>query len=90
MDEDRMLKAWTQAVDDLGICLDQPFSLSGASGVVSYLARICDFGAVKGMLIIAGKGSRAHYDAATAAGFGYSCLYESYEAYDRQLLIEQA
>lgn len=88
MNEGRMLKAWRQAADDLGIRLEYPFSLTTPAGAVPYLARICDFGAVKGMLLISGKGSQAHHHAASAAGFGYSCLYESYEVYSRNLFVE--
>jgi len=65
---------WRAAARALGIEFEGPFTLTTPSGEkYAFAARLPQFGAGRGMLLLANHDARAVAEA-TALGFGYSCL----------------
>ena len=82
-DEQRMIRAWRNAADELGVRVTAPFVLGG----VQYPVHIANFGRASGTLpLLDGDSERER--AAIAAGYFSSLLNpERYCEYDRDLFV---
>ena len=86
---DKMSKAWLQAGCELGLEVVAPFRLQTSLGeTVEYIALVRNFGADKGMLLLADSGATGAMRLAQSEGFSFSCLYETYADFDRQRFID--
>ncbi len=85
---DQMTAVWRQAAQDLGFEFIAPFTLSDGDRTLGYLGLVPQFGSPKGMVVIVGLHYDDHVRIAEQHGYGYSCLSESSEPYDRESFID--
>jgi len=87
---DHISEAWKAAAIDLGFTFVAPFELEDEGRKIRYVGLVRDFGSENGMLIFVSEAFASEPWAGVAKknGFGYSCLGQSYEAYERKLFIE--
>ena len=86
---DRISKAWEIAAADLGFAFVSPFELKEEGRTIRYAGLVRDFGSEKGMLIFVSEKFETEpwASAAQKKGFGYSCLGQTYESYDKEEFI---
>lgn len=85
---EKVSDAWLAAARDLGITVTAPCVLETGEGEYTFAALVHDFGRPKGTLVVVPSDREVLVEAARARGYFPSCLYESYEAYERQLFID--
>lgn len=81
------LAAWRNASADLGFVFTSPFTLDHDGRAFFFFGHLPQFGAKEGMLVLTEYNPMA-CETATTCGFGYSCISESDDPYDRQDFIE--
>ena len=81
-------KRWLEAANDLGFKFIPDFTLQDGADNLTYLGLVPEFGGDRGMLIITERESSRHIRAAEQHGYGYSCMSEHFEPYDRDTYVE--
>ena len=81
------LAAWKMASADLGFNFTSPFTLHHDGKTFLFFGHLPQIGAKAGMLVLTEYDSE-QCEAASSRGFGYSCISDSNEPYDRQDFIE--
>src|SRR5688572_15031315 len=81
---------WRAAASDLRLELEAPFSIRLASGAaLNVLARLRNFGAARGMLIVSEFAVvRPHHAELIESGFGYSTMSDPTDPYQREGCLE--
>ena len=78
---------WKAASADLGFVITCPYALNYRAQEFLFVAHLPQFGAISGMLVQTEYDSSA-LEAALACNFGYSCVPETEEPYDRLSFID--
>lgn len=81
------LATWRRAAADLGFVFTFQFTLDHDGRAFLFFGHVPQFGAKNGMLVLT-EYDAAACEAAAMCGFGYSCISESADPYDRQDFIE--
>ena len=81
------LVAWKTAALDLGFVFTSLFILKHDGKAFTFFGHLPQFGAKAGMLVLTEYDS-AQCEVASTCGFGYSCISESDEPYERQDFID--
>ncbi len=89
---DKLIDVWTEAANDLGLCIIAPFTLVLDSGnKINARLLLKGFGHTIGMIIVTDYSSISPFtDEIIYSGYGYSTLSEPEmnECYDRQYFID--
>ena len=81
------LAAWKVASADLGFNFVNPFTLVHDGRDFLFFCHLPQFGSKAGMLVLT-EYDAAQCHAASSRGFGYACISEANEPYNRQDFIE--
>ena len=81
-------KVWQEAARELGFTFVPGFTLHDGTDTFTYLGLVEGFGSSRGMLVITEQDYDPHVRAAEKQGYGYSCMSEHTEPYDRQTFVE--
>ena len=82
------IKMWQEAAQDLGFRFVPDFALQDETVPLIYLGLVPEFGGRRGMLIITEQDYARHVRTAKQQGYGYSCMSEHFEPYDRQSFVD--
>jgi hypothetical protein len=79
---------WRQASEDLGFDFIAPFELADSGRTYVFFGLLPQFGGEKGMLVVVGFDYEEHIRAAQRNGYGWSCLGDGSEPYDREVFMD--
>jgi hypothetical protein len=80
-------EAWEQASVDLGIDVTFDIEIFDGDNNICFPILIKSFGSNKGTLVLSGRDIKEE-SIAKKYGFYFSCLFQSYQEYSRQLFID--
>jgi hypothetical protein len=87
--DEQIMRAWSDAAEDLGIRVEIPFTLATEGGETErYEGRAIDFGGPNGIVFGSLEDDRASSNRRKNAGYCYSSLAVSYRTYNRGLFVD--
>jgi hypothetical protein len=85
---EKIANAWLIAAQELGIIVTAPYALETGMGQYAFIAHVHNFGGSKGTLLDEPNNFERLIEVTREQGYNFSCLWDCYETYERQLFID--
>lgn len=82
------IKVRVEAARDLGFQFIPGFTLQDGADTLTYLGLVREYGSDRGMLVVTERDYERHVRLADKHGYGYSCMSEHLEPYDRDSFVD--